>query len=140
MITASGSVSYPAQHLDCLGVPARAITFQRVWRRGHGHGGQDGCSNPPWNPPGPWGHDSAPVLTPHVSTRGSALRWCSRRAAQRTSDAHQVDLPITGLQPAQFRKLVRLAAERRGDAISDGGPGRQQALDLPDRVLLVAAY
>jgi len=47
---------------------------------------------------------------------------------------------FTGLQPAQFRQLVRLVAERGGDAISDGRPGRQWALDLPDRVLLVAVY
>ncbi|MEU8082534.1 hypothetical protein AB0B57_02710 [Micromonospora sp. NPDC049101] len=32
--------------------------------------------------------------------------------------------PFTGLQPAQFRKLVRLVAERGGDAIADGRPGR----------------
>ncbi|MET9301288.1 transposase family protein [Micromonospora aurantiaca] len=48
--------------------------------------------------------------------------------------------PFTGLQPAQFRRLVRLVAERGGDAAADGRPGRQWALDLPDRVLLVAAY
>ncbi|MFF0123370.1 transposase family protein [Micromonospora arida] len=48
--------------------------------------------------------------------------------------------PFTGLQPAQFRTLVRLVAERGGDGIADGRPGRQWALDLPDRVLLVAAY
>jgi DDE superfamily endonuclease/Helix-turn-helix of DDE superfamily endonuclease len=48
--------------------------------------------------------------------------------------------PFTGLQPAQFRRLVRLVAERGGDAIADGRPGRQWALDLPDRVLLVAVY
>ncbi|WP_328418583.1 transposase family protein [Micromonospora sp. NBC_00389] len=48
--------------------------------------------------------------------------------------------PFTGLQPDQFRKLVRLVAERGGDAITDGRPGRQWALDLPDRVLLDAAY
>ncbi|MEV4544731.1 transposase family protein [Micromonospora echinaurantiaca] len=48
--------------------------------------------------------------------------------------------PFTGLQPAQFRRLVRLVAERGGDTIADGRPGRQWALDLPDRVLLVAAY
>ncbi|WP_130340857.1 transposase family protein [Micromonospora kangleipakensis] len=48
--------------------------------------------------------------------------------------------PFTGLQPAQFRRLVRLVAERGGDAIADGRPGRQWPLDLPDRVLLVAAY
>jgi hypothetical protein len=48
--------------------------------------------------------------------------------------------PFTGLQPAQFRRLVRLVAQRGGDPIADGRPGRQWALDLPDRVLLVAAY
>jgi hypothetical protein len=48
--------------------------------------------------------------------------------------------PFTGLEPAQFRRLVRLVAERGGDAIADGRPGRQWALDLADRVLLVAAY
>lgn len=48
--------------------------------------------------------------------------------------------PFTGLQPAQFRKLVRLVAERGGDGVADGRPGRQWALDLADRVLLVATY
>jgi hypothetical protein len=48
--------------------------------------------------------------------------------------------PFTGLRPAQFRRLVRLVATRGGDAIADGRPGRQWALDLADRVLLVAAY
>ena len=48
--------------------------------------------------------------------------------------------PFTGLQPVQFRRLVRLVAERGGDAIADGRPGRQWSLDLSDRVLLVAAY
>jgi hypothetical protein len=48
--------------------------------------------------------------------------------------------PFTVLQPAQFRRLVRLVAERGGDAIADGRPGRQWALDLSDRVLLVAVY
>jgi hypothetical protein len=48
--------------------------------------------------------------------------------------------PFTGLQPARFRRLVRLVAQRGGDAIADGRPGRQWALDLPDRVLLVACY
>ncbi len=48
--------------------------------------------------------------------------------------------PFTGLQPAQFRRLVRLVAQRGGDPIADGRPGRQWALDLPDRVLLVAVY
>src|SRR4051812_31201125 len=48
--------------------------------------------------------------------------------------------PFTGLQPAQFRKLVRQVAARGGDTIADGRPGRPWALELPDRVLLVAAY
>jgi hypothetical protein len=48
--------------------------------------------------------------------------------------------PFTGLNPGQFRKLVRLVAAGGGDAIADGRPGRQWALDLPDRVLLIAAY
>ncbi|GAA3775574.1 hypothetical protein GCM10022225_74420 [Plantactinospora mayteni] len=48
--------------------------------------------------------------------------------------------PFTGLQPVQFRRLVRLIARRGGDAIADGRPGRQWSLDLPDRVLLVATY
>ncbi len=48
--------------------------------------------------------------------------------------------PFTGLQPAQFRRLVRLVAERGGDQIADGRPGRQWALCLSDRVLLVATY
>src|SRR2546423_4052063 len=47
-------------------------------------------------------------------------------------------VPFTGLQPAQFRRLVRLVAARGGEAIADGRPGRQWALDLSDRVLLVA--
>ncbi|OJF11299.1 transposase [Couchioplanes caeruleus subsp. caeruleus] len=48
--------------------------------------------------------------------------------------------PFTGLRPAQFHRLVCLAARRGGDAIADGRPGRPWALDLPDRVLLVAVY
>ncbi|SIM55401.1 Helix-turn-helix of DDE superfamily endonuclease [Micromonospora cremea] len=48
--------------------------------------------------------------------------------------------PFTGLQPAQFRRLVRVVADRGGDAIADGRPGRRWALDLADRVLLVATY
>ena len=48
--------------------------------------------------------------------------------------------PFTGLKPAQFRRLVRVVAQRGGDEITDGRPGRQWALDLSDRVLLVAAY
>ncbi len=47
---------------------------------------------------------------------------------------------FTGLQPGQFRKLVRVVAERGGDAIADGRPGRHWRLDLADRVLLVATY
>ena len=48
--------------------------------------------------------------------------------------------PFTGLTPAQFRRLVRVVAQRGGEEICDGRPGRQWALDLADRVLLVAAY
>src|SRR3954453_20394920 len=48
--------------------------------------------------------------------------------------------PFPGLRPAQFRKLVRLVAHRGGEAIADGRPGRPWALDLADRVLLVAVY
>jgi len=48
--------------------------------------------------------------------------------------------PFTGLSTAQFRKLVRLVAARGGDATTDGRPGRPWALDLPNRVLLVAVY
>ena len=57
-------------------------------------------------------------------------------SASRTELIH----PFTGLQPAQFRRLVRLVATRGGDAIADGRPGRPWALSLPDRVLLVAVY
>lgn len=49
-------------------------------------------------------------------------------------------VPFTGLQPGRFRELVRVVAERGGDAIADGRPGRQWRLDLADRVLLVATY
>ncbi|MGC5309795.1 transposase [Micromonospora zamorensis] len=48
--------------------------------------------------------------------------------------------PFTRLRPTQFWRLVRLVAARGGSAIADGRPGRQWALDLADRVLLVAAY
>jgi hypothetical protein len=48
--------------------------------------------------------------------------------------------PFTGLTPAQFRKLVRTVAVRGGQEIADGRPGRPWALELADRVLLVAAY
>lgn len=36
---------------------------------------------------------------------------------------------FTGLQPGQFRKLVRVVAQRGGDEIADGRPGRQWRLD-----------
>jgi len=49
-------------------------------------------------------------------------------------------VPFTGLEPGQFRKLVRVVAERGGEEIADGSPGRQWALPLADRVLLVAVY
>ncbi|GIJ09304.1 hypothetical protein Van01_25180 [Micromonospora andamanensis] len=49
-------------------------------------------------------------------------------------------LPFTGLQPAQFCRLVQLVEQRGGDAVADGRPGRQWSLHLADRVLLVAAY
>lgn len=48
--------------------------------------------------------------------------------------------PFTGLKPTQFRRLVRLVAQRGGDKIADGRTGRPWALPLPDRVLLVTAY
>ncbi|GHF73364.1 hypothetical protein GCM10017566_54160 [Amycolatopsis bartoniae] len=48
--------------------------------------------------------------------------------------------PFTGLEPGQFRKLVRLVAQRGGRAIADGRPGPPWALPLADRVLLVATY
>lgn len=44
---------------------------------------------------------------------------------------------FTGRAPARLRRLVRLVAERGGDAIADGRPVRQRALDLADRMLLV---
>jgi hypothetical protein len=46
--------------------------------------------------------------------------------------------PFTELTPAQFRRLVRQVAERGGEQIADGRPGRQWSLDMADRVLLVA--
>src|SRR5919112_2776454 len=49
-------------------------------------------------------------------------------------------VPFTGLQPGQFRKLVRVVAQRGGEAIADGRPGRPWRLVLADRVLLVATY
>jgi hypothetical protein len=48
--------------------------------------------------------------------------------------------PFTGLEPGRFRKLVRVVAQRGGEEIADGRPGRQWALPLADRVLLVATY
>jgi hypothetical protein len=48
--------------------------------------------------------------------------------------------PFTGLEPGKFRKLVRIVAQRGGEEIADGRPGRQWRLDLADRVLLVATY
>ena len=48
--------------------------------------------------------------------------------------------PFTGSQPGQFRKLVRLVAQRGGDEIADSRPGRPWALPLADRMLLVATY
>jgi hypothetical protein len=51
-----------------------------------------------------------------------------------------VDRPFTRLQSGQFRKLVRVVAQRGGDEIADGRPGRQWRLNLADRVLLVATY
>lgn len=49
-------------------------------------------------------------------------------------------VPFTGLEPGQFRKVVRVVAQRGGEEIADGRPGRQWRLDLADRVLLVATY
>ncbi len=49
-------------------------------------------------------------------------------------------VPFTGLQPGQFRKLVTTVAQRGGPEIADGRRGRPWSLQLPDRVLLVAAY
>ncbi|WP_119730063.1 transposase family protein [Thermomonospora amylolytica] len=40
----------------------------------------------------------------------------------------------------QFRRLVRMVAERGGPAVADGRPGRRWALPLADRVLLVVVY
>lgn len=51
-----------------------------------------------------------------------------------------MDCPVHWTAPGQFRKLVRLVAKRGGDEIADGRPGRQWALPLADRVLLVATY
>jgi len=63
-------------------------------------------------------------------------RWVQVFSASRA----ELIYPFTGLSPTQFRKLVRLVARRGGDAITDGRPGRPWALDLADRVLLVAVY
>lgn len=49
-------------------------------------------------------------------------------------------VPFTGLEPGQFRKVVRVVAKLGGEEIADGRPGRQWRLDLADRVLLVATY
>lgn len=48
--------------------------------------------------------------------------------------------PFTGLKPVQFRRLVRLVAERGADSVVEGRPGRPWSLPLADRVLLVATY
>jgi hypothetical protein len=69
------------------------------------------------------------------------VRTVDDTAVQVISAAHAEWIhPFTGLAPAQFRRLVGLVAQRGGDAIADARPGRQWALDLPDRVLLVAVY
>jgi hypothetical protein len=47
---------------------------------------------------------------------------------------------FTGLSPRQFSRLVAVVRRRGGPAVTDGQPGRQWSLDLPDRVLLVAVY
>jgi hypothetical protein len=48
--------------------------------------------------------------------------------------------PFTGLQPVQFRRLVRLVATRGGEANHRRATGPAVGVDLPDRVLLVAVY
>jgi hypothetical protein len=48
--------------------------------------------------------------------------------------------PFTGLSMRAFRRLVGQVRRRGGTAIADGRPGRQWALCLDDRVLLVATY
>jgi hypothetical protein len=63
-------------------------------------------------------------------------RWVQVFSASREELIH----PFTDLQPAQFRRLVRLVATRGGDTIADGRPDRPWGLTLPDRVLLVAVY
>jgi hypothetical protein len=62
-------------------------------------------------------------------------------AVQVTSAADEQWIhPIIGLQPGPFRRLVSLVARRGGIAIAGGRPGRQETLNLSDRMLLVAAY
>lgn len=63
-------------------------------------------------------------------------RWVQVFSASRPELIH----PFTGVRPAQFHRLVRLVAKRGGDVIADGRPGGPWALNLPDRVLLVAVY
>jgi hypothetical protein len=48
--------------------------------------------------------------------------------------------PFTGLSSRAFRRLVRQVRRPGGARIADGRPGRQWALPLEDRVLLVAVY
>ena len=48
--------------------------------------------------------------------------------------------PFTGLSMRAFRRLVGQVRRRGGTGIADGRPGRQWALRLEDRVLLVATY
>ena len=47
---------------------------------------------------------------------------------------------FTGLSVAAFDRLVDAVAERGGEAVADGRPGRQWSLPLADRVLLIAVY
>ncbi|WP_345942585.1 transposase family protein, partial [Streptomyces sp. SID486] len=47
---------------------------------------------------------------------------------------------FTGLRPAQFRRLVQAVRIKGGRALAPSRPGRPWALDLEDRVLLVAMY
>ncbi|BCL12607.1 hypothetical protein GCM10017556_03460 [Micromonospora sagamiensis] len=51
-----------------------------------------------------------------------------------------MDLPVRRAATVQFRRLVQLVAERGGDVIADGRPGRQWSLDIADWMLQVAAY
>jgi hypothetical protein len=48
--------------------------------------------------------------------------------------------PFTGLSLRAFRRLVGQVRRRGGAQVADGRPGRQWALPLEDRVLLVAVY